>query len=332
MTPTAAQTSVTAIELAQFLVSAIHDQLRRLERERAFHLTVSLTNDRHAEELRGLPPTELLSWLAAKGYRTERREVVHRQVLRAVLLDMMSFLSAAIERAQVGEFTVAFALLRKPLKDNLLLLEWLLGDRDEFLDRFSERPELVDSSKLSADTRRGLIAKARSQCRRPGVLTPEFLHELRYEKQCPYGFDPLWNQATHLVTSFRAYPTEVENLNFVFSNPEDLTSYAETLDRALPGLLDHVTLVSLALLRPLDPAVSSSDPFDLRHDIGVILCANARKTEPGSTRELSDALCAANLVCAQCGGAVQPHEDLLLSIWRTGQALCAKCGSSVPSV
>ena len=41
-----------------------------------------------------------------------------------------------------GELTVAYALLRKPLKDNLFYLEWMLADLPDFLGVFrSDGPD-----------------------------------------------------------------------------------------------------------------------------------------------------------------------------------------------
>ena len=77
------KSAVAAIEFAQFLLAALRQQLQSLDETRAFNLTINLTEDRHAESLRDLPQTEILSWLAARGYDMERREVVYRQILRA---------------------------------------------------------------------------------------------------------------------------------------------------------------------------------------------------------------------------------------------------------
>lgn len=42
----------------------------------------------------------------------------------------------SISCAQRGKVSVAYSLLIKPLRDNLLYLEWLLADKEEFYQNF----------------------------------------------------------------------------------------------------------------------------------------------------------------------------------------------------
>ncbi len=92
-------------------------------------------------------------WLADTEYKQIARELTYRQLLAALLSDFLQYLIAALHNSSKGRLSVTFSLLRKPFKDNLLLLEWLLSDEDELLRVFlkSEISELsiekIDSGK-----------------------------------------------------------------------------------------------------------------------------------------------------------------------------------------
>jgi hypothetical protein len=51
-------------------------------------------------------------------------------------------------------------------------------------------------------------------------VEPEALYDFRYEKSAPEGFDRLFNQALHPVTTFKHNATDPENINFIFANDE----------------------------------------------------------------------------------------------------------------
>ena len=50
--------------------------------------------------------------------------------------DMLHFLYEALRCFEKRKFSVGFATLRKPLKEHLLFLAWLLADQEDFLTRF----------------------------------------------------------------------------------------------------------------------------------------------------------------------------------------------------
>ena len=52
-------------------------------------------------------------------------------------------------------------------------------------------------------------------------IEPEWLYELRYEKESNFGLDPIFNHALHLVTTFKHYETSPENINFIFCDEDD---------------------------------------------------------------------------------------------------------------
>ncbi|RLI99898.1 MAG: hypothetical protein DRP06_02775, partial [Candidatus Aenigmatarchaeota archaeon] len=56
------------------------------------------------------------------------------------------------------------------------------------------------------------------------IHTAKFIYDIRYNKRVKYGFEQLWQKATHLITSQVPLQTEENNLNFVFSDKEAIIS------------------------------------------------------------------------------------------------------------
>jgi len=61
---------------------------------------------------------------------------VNSHLVLALTSDMLHFLYESLTCFEKRKFTVGFALLRKPLKENLLFLSWLLADQNDFITRF----------------------------------------------------------------------------------------------------------------------------------------------------------------------------------------------------
>jgi len=148
----------------------LHDILASIvvegEKERLFHYQFNLKNPDHAKQLDGKSGEELVKWMEQNGYEAELYEANKRQICVALLSDFCHFIYEALECSQKGKLTVTFALLRKPLKENLFYLEWLLADSSDFTQRFhapipinGKRP-LPLPTELTKDRRVEIIREA----------------------------------------------------------------------------------------------------------------------------------------------------------------------------
>lgn len=90
----------------------------------------------------------VLEYLTKTGRKDTVVLALSKNVFNAVLADFLSFVYESRSNARNGKMSVAFNLLRKPLTDELLILEQLLLDRNEFIDRFHFKgdPNLYDPS------------------------------------------------------------------------------------------------------------------------------------------------------------------------------------------
>lgn len=184
-------------------------------------------------------------------YQTGRREAAQRitlnQVSLAIYSDLLHFLFESLRALEKRKFTVAFALLRKPLKENLLFASWVCAAEDEFFDRLLRSPADHMEAKDLPPQRRLELIKA-TVARFPiKFVNPEALHILLFDKNNPRGLAALFDKATHLVTSrSKLLRTEELNLNFIFKNPGDNDIY-ETVYRDLAMALMYLAFVQIDL-------------------------------------------------------------------------------------
>ena len=139
----------------------LHDQLVSTwkEGEKADIFSVQVVANAPIQE--GLGGDELFKWMTENGHRDEIKEMYYKQLTSALLRDFLNFLYEALRCSAKGKLTVAYALLRKPLKENLLYLEWLLADPEDMLTVFEgEELKAKSISKMSEKRKLELITRA----------------------------------------------------------------------------------------------------------------------------------------------------------------------------
>lgn len=188
-----------------------------------FSTYIELKGKEHSEAIKNLRNGEILDWLLySESYKVEEQDFIYKQVCAATLSDFCNFIFMALKSSNAAKTTVAYSLFRKPFKDNLFLLEWLLGEPKDFIPKFYlEEPERYESSKVPENRKIEIINSAISKTKSPSLYDPKFIYEMRYNKQSKFGFEPIWNKSMHIVTTHKTYKTEKQNLNFIFSNKED---------------------------------------------------------------------------------------------------------------
>jgi hypothetical protein len=173
----------------------------------------------------------------------------------AVLSDMLHCLYEALESSRKAKLNVTYMLLRKPLQESLYVFEEIVLSLEDFAHKLSTQPLSLRAERaggIDAHTRR--IAKVVDLLGGEVVFSPRRLAELRYDKTL--GFDGYCNHAIHLFTEHHAIRTELMNINFVFSGPEQKQAQWEYLYLHLPYLLDYMRHVvdhiadSMAMLDP----------------------------------------------------------------------------------
>jgi hypothetical protein len=249
--------------------------------------------------------------------------------------DFCNFVYESLSCSQKAKMTVAYALLRKPFKENLLLLEWLLADRDGFLSAFmQENPKDLSVDAIILDQKKEIIEKAVALAEVPTLLDAHRLYELRYHKSEDEGFEKLWHKATHLVTTFREFRTECQNLNWVFAqHPDDRLSQWTHFYTFVPAVLYHAFGVMKALTSTLgkrdDPAQSWKQ---LKMLAGLMLWADNpyNMLTPDLTIK---SLCGSKEMvltyCPACSKPIKLDKRNAKCLYWTGDLKCFSCKSRV---
>ena len=320
-------------DLAHAVAFFFHDELSSLvvELERSDSLSVPFElREGETEELDGLEGEKLWEWLIRTGREDVVIDLTYRQLTIAVVSDACHFVCESLLASGKGKLSVAYALLRKPFKENLLLLEWLCGSPEDFLLKFNG--ESVDPyvlNRLPKEDRLGIIRAAARVVDLPGI-DEELLWLVRYAKEYPNSLETLWTKATHLVTSVQASATEPTNLNFVFSQQTDLEDQWDHYYSIVPLLLryfvdiaEHVAsrfvawddkqrsiqlfLRNLAFMR-FETQLDASEDFQV---------------DPAALFADLEAL---SFECAECHNAVTVGEDGVDRLWLWEEMVCRTCG------
>lgn len=282
----------------------------------------------------GLSGEELMEWLECNGQKDVVYVLYYKQICAAILSDMLNFIYEALSCSAKGKLTVAYALLRKPLKENLFYLEWLLAEPSEMLAVFdgeSLRARSVDKS-FDPAKKVEVISKALQATERGHWIDAKFIYDLRYNKEFSAGMEPLFQKANHLITSFRFMETERSNFNFVFSDEHSWQSQWERIYSFLPILLFHVVQVVEALIANFAKRKSDIDFTSLRTAIGMMfwLERGPQAVKSGQLRgDIKDSFEAAGLSCPDCDRKIRFDDDQLLGLYRTNQLSCDNCSWSV---
>lgn len=260
-------------DYAFFLHDILADIVVSGEKSRIFDTKFEFKSKEHIKQFKLIKKWDLFCWLEANGYKDVIYEIVYKQVCVAILSDFCQFIYEALKNSERGKLVVAYTLIRKPLKEDLLILEWLLSEPITFLNTFyHDDPETYSPLVISAERKAEIIQKAICKTKKPEMLNPKFIYALRYEKSKPFSFETLWNHGMHLVTTFKNIQTTRQNFNFIFSNKEDKYEQWKHFYSLVPFLLYYAVLVSEALVSTFAKRPESViDLVDMQRDFGFIL-------------------------------------------------------------
>ncbi len=209
--------------------------------------TTSVEYNGAEDVLRELMNNEELHSLEAlqKAGRNEELEaIVTKHIVMSIIADFCNFVYESIVIAQKCKISVAYALLRKPFTDQLSILEQILVDRTDFINRYYHigDPKGYDPSSRELDNKL-LIEKAVAKLGDP-FYDPEHIYELRYDKASEMAINSYTNHALHIVTNDKNYRTENQGLNFTFPlDNEDIDGFLFHYYHATAFLLLYTSAV-----------------------------------------------------------------------------------------
>jgi len=271
-----------------------------------------------------------LDILKSSNRNDELEIVLTKHIVMSIISDMVNFIYESIIIAQKGKMSVAFSLVRKPFTDQLLILEQILVDRKDFINRFFHQgnPENYDPSSNKMN-KKEIIKNALSKLRL-SVFDPELIFELRYDKSKEMGINWISNHALHVVTNDKNYKTKDQNLNFVFSGQKEMKTYWDHYFLTIPILLTYTASVVDKII--FEIVKNKDDRRELKHlqrFIGFTLVVDDRNKSKfliSSFQALSKMLITECPICKNKNKFKK--EDFKLFFYEQ-LFLCSKCFNSI---
>ncbi len=171
-----------------------------------------------------------------------KHHLISHLVLRLVG-DMLNFLYEAFSAFEKRKFTVGWSLLRKPFKENLLFLSWILANEDEFIEKF-ESDNYKTLNNVKKEKQIEIFDAAIKKTPNSSAFSAELLWDHIYSKNHATGFEPTWQRATHLITSQGdLLKTEDYTINLIFDNPYSNHHY-DLLYGRLPYVMIYLSSIA----------------------------------------------------------------------------------------
>ena len=190
----------------------------------------------------------VLDFLNASGRSDLERRAVVNHVCIALFSDILHFVYEALRCLEKRKFTVAMSLLRKPLKEGMLIAAQMCADEVTFFDRMkNDAKNLLDRRQRSEQATKNLLASAIAASRGTNFIDADAIYDAVFNYQNELGFAKLFDKATHLVTEFPRNQTEDYNLNFIFKNPMDNDLFSGGIYLHLSMLILFLHLMQIEL-------------------------------------------------------------------------------------
>jgi len=238
--------------------------------------------------------------------------------------DMLHFMYEALSCFEKRKFTVGFALLRKPFKENLLFLSWLLGDQDDFIQRF-EANNYQSLNGIKKEKQIAIIAEAIKKLAVSEMFDADLIWSMIYSKNHEAGFESVWQRATHLITSQGdLLKTEDYTINFIFESPAD-NHFFEMLYSKLPYLL----MFSMQVVLECFSLVLKINEKTYSHQIvSTTGCYEALflKNRPLKLARMLNKELKPFLKCIHCEAPLRIDKNNAPALYLSEHIQCKKCG------
>ncbi|WP_159910965.1 hypothetical protein [Pantoea sp. 18069] len=274
-------------------------------------------------------PLDVLDMLKKAGLTEAGKHLLISHLILALTSDLLHFVYEGLRGLEKRKFAIAFSLLRKPFKENMLFLAWLLGDPEDFLARF-EKDNYTSLNGVKPERRRELLNLAAQKLATKDAFDAELIDQMVFSKEAGNGFEPLWQKATHLITSQGAnLKTEDLNINFIFNNAGSDHLYYAVYDK-LPYLMLFLVQLALRTFSEIAYGNIATTNHLVLISLGTYECLTGAKQGPLSKQVLK--AMRPMLTCLHCDKPFRFDRENVMSMYLIEQAYCRPCGlaSEIP--
>ena len=306
----------------------LHDRLLQLLLEYEASGAHNLVSESFQKAIAGredeFEALDVLEFLKKNDLTEPYKHHIISHVVLGLSADMLNFLYESLKCFEKRKFSVAFSLLRKPLKEHLFFLSWLLADEDDFISRF-EADNYESLNHISKEKRLTIINKAISQLPVSEAFDAETIWKMIYSKKHANGFEPTWQRATHLITSRGALlKTEDYSFNFIFEDTSD-NYYHEFLYSNLPYLLIFITQIIFECFNRIQAINDRTVSYSIITTMGCYEALFLDGKKQHISRMLEKEL-REFMNCTHCDSALRINKKDAPTFYLTEQIKCKKCG------
>ena len=272
---------------------------------------------------------DVLEVLKKAGLTETSKHLLLSHLTLALTADLLHFLFEGLCCLEKRKFAVAFSLLRKPFKENMLFLAWLLGDPEDFLARF-EKNTYTSLNGVQPARRQEILKLAIAKLATKDAFDAELIDRMVFSKEQSNGFEPLWQKATHLITSQgKNLKTEDLNINFIFNNASSDHLYYGTYDN-LSYLMLFLVQLALRTFSEVAQGNIATTSHLILISLGTYECLTG-STQGLMTKKVLKPL-RSMLTCLHCDKPFRLDRQNAMSIYLQERAHCKACGleSEVP--
>jgi len=232
-----------------YVYDVLRDMLIQADGKKLSDIKIEFKSDK--DRLAFENSEDLFVWLDENNYKCESIKLFKSHTFFLLLKDFCYFIYESISSIERGKITVGYSLLRKPVRDNLLYMEWLLAYPEDFHNKMlyadSEEYDLLNWKKFNNESKKDIIYKASNMTHAGDIINHQnIIYDFRFNANEDFSLQNIWNKATHIVTTSKHYKTERNNLNFLYSDNEIWNDYWNYYYTVMPSIMAYVLEISEA--------------------------------------------------------------------------------------
>ncbi|MDL0431743.1 hypothetical protein QPM17_11425 [Marinobacter sp. TBZ242] len=306
----------------------LHDQLLHLLKQYEESGAHSIVENAFHEAARGkekeLEDLDILQFMKTNNLIWPYKHHILSHTILGLTSDLLNFLYESLRCFEKRKFSVAFSLLRKPLKEHLLFLSWIIAYEDDFISRFEENNH-ISFNGIFKKEKIDIFDKAIKKLHLKEAFDAETIWSIIYSKTHSNGFEPTWQRATHLTTSRGdLLKTEDYSFNFIFESPWD-DQYYDFVYWKLPLVLLFLTQILFECFNRIHPTNKKTISYNIITAMGayeaIFLDGRANAIRKSLQNQLGDLLS-----CVQCDEKFKINKANAADFFLTERVNCRNCG------
>ncbi len=238
------------------------------------------------------------------GYANVINKSLYKHIIFSLISDYSIYMYDALECAKRSHYGTAFTLLRKPLKDDLLLIEMFYTKGYRMVHKFLNEP--IDNIAIDKISREEKIKIMRKCCKKINFFTANRMFNLRYSKKSKESLEKIWNKTAHIITSSKYYKTENGNLNIIFDTPDIVEENIIYFYKVCTSIQLYFLTLVFNILKDENLITEREFEFNIRQIYFAYSCTLEHKLQEECLNQLV-------LECNKCGKEIEITQKILRS-------------------